>query len=93
MRKNGWIPTIFMCSALVSTTIFAGCSAHVSAGYRVYDPYYSDYHVWGPDEDVYYHRWLGERHYDYKDFRRLPADRKKEYWTWRHSQPAAPPHS
>jgi hypothetical protein len=86
MLKNGWISTILLPAALLSMTIFAGCAAHVSAGYRVYDPYYRDYHNWGPDEDVYYHRWLGERHYDYKDFRRMPTDRQKEYWTWRHDQ-------
>jgi hypothetical protein len=89
MLKNRWIPTALLGGALLSTTIFAGCATHV----RVYDPYYSDYHVWGPDEDVYYHRWLGERHYDYQDFRRLPADRQKDYWTWRHSQQVPqPPH-
>ncbi len=89
MLKKLQIRTILLPAALLSTAVFAGCSAHV--GYRVYDPYYSDYHVWGPDEDAYYHRWLGERHYDYQDFRRLPADRQKEYWTWRHAQAA--PHS
>jgi hypothetical protein len=88
MLKNRSIPTILLPAALLLTAVFTGCAAHVSAGYRVYDPYYTDYHVWGPDEDVYYHRWLGERHYDYQDFRRLPADRQKEYWTWRHTQPA-----
>jgi hypothetical protein len=85
MLKNLCLPTL-----LIAT--FAGCSAHVSAGYRVYDPYYTDYHTWGPDEDVYYHRWLGERHYEYRDFRRLNKDRQKEYWTWRHTQPGNQPH-
>jgi hypothetical protein len=90
MLKNRYIPTILLHAALLSTTaIFAGCAHHV---YRVYDPYYSDYHVWGPDEDVYYHRWLGERHYDYREFRSIPADRQKDYWTWRHTQQAPPPH-
>ena len=92
MLKKRWIPTILLQSALLSAAILAGCAARVSAGYRVYDPYYSDYHVWGPDEDVYYHRWLGERHYDYKDFRRIPAERQKAYWTWRHSQPGNQAH-
>jgi hypothetical protein len=86
MLKNRCVPTILLHTALLSAATFVGCSAHVSAGYRVYDPYYSDYHVWGPGEDVYYRQWLGDRHYQYKDFRRLPADRQKDYWTWRHAQ-------
>jgi hypothetical protein len=92
MLNSRFIPTILLHTALLSAAIFTGCAAHVSAVYRVYDPYYSDYHVWGPGEDGYYRQWIGERHYQYQDFRRLPADRQKDYWTWRHSQPAAPPH-
>ena len=79
---------IALAAAFIASLTITGCAARVSTGYRVYDPYYGDYHVFGPDENVYYHRWLGERHYDYKDFRHMPADRQKEYWTWRHTQPA-----
>ena len=92
MRRNCWFQAAVLGCALFATTLLAGCAAHVRAGYRVYDPYYADYHVWGPGEDVYYHRWLGERHYDYDDFRRMPAERQHEYWTWRHTQPANQPH-
>jgi hypothetical protein len=54
--------------------------------YRVYDPYYSDYHVWNNNEDVYYHQWARENHYDeHRDFRHIPAEQQKQYWTWRHS--------
>jgi len=63
----------------------------VGVGYNVYDPYYGDYHYWGPDEVVYYNRWLNETHRHQRDFRRLPAAQQHEYWTWRHAQPAAPP--
>ncbi|MFZ2002740.1 MAG: hypothetical protein WA239_17130 [Candidatus Sulfotelmatobacter sp.] len=31
---------------------------------RVYDPYYSDYHVWNDDEVVYYQQWAHEYHRD-----------------------------
>jgi len=86
MMRKVWIPTLLLGAVLFATAISTGCAAHVSAGYRVYDPYYTDYHVWGPDEDGYYRRWLGERHYEYRDFRRLEPDRQKEYWTWRHAQ-------
>jgi hypothetical protein len=84
MLNNRYLPAVFLGAALLSTTIFAGCAHRVT--YRVYDPYYSDYHVWGPGEDVYYRRWVGERHYGYVDFRHLPAERQHEYWTWRHAQ-------
>ncbi|MGA8540537.1 MAG: hypothetical protein WB566_13615 [Terriglobales bacterium] len=54
--------------------------------YRVYDPYYSDYHVWNHDEVVYYNQWATEYHRDpHRDFRKLPPEEQKEYWTWRHS--------
>ena len=86
MLRNRWISTTLFCAALFSTAIFTGCAAHVSAGYRVYDPAYRDYHTWGPDEDVYYHRWLGERHYEYRDFRHLDKGRQRDYWQWRHGQ-------
>ena len=67
-----------------------GCASHVRV-VRVYDPYARDYHVWEPDEDVYYNRWLGERHLERREFRKLDKDRQKDYWTWRHSQAAPQP--
>ncbi len=55
-----------------------GCSAHHYC--RVYDPYYTDYHVWNNDETVYYRQWSNENHrYANRDFRRLPAEEQKEY--------------
>lgn len=63
--------------------ITAGCAEH---HYRTYDPYYSDYHTWGPDEDVYYRQWYGDTYHDrgYRDYRRLNRDEQRNYWTWRH---------
>ena len=61
-----------------------GCAHHHY--YRVYDPYYSDYHVWNGVEVDYYHQWAVQYHRDPKrDFRKLPPEEQKEYWTWRHS--------
>jgi hypothetical protein len=60
-----------------------GCEHHY---YRVYDPYYTDYHVWNPDEARYYHQWAVETHHDPdRDFRRIPPNEQKDYWTWRHN--------
>ncbi|HEY3929793.1 MAG TPA: hypothetical protein VGL89_15585 [Candidatus Koribacter sp.] len=61
-----------------------GCAEHA---HRVYDPYYSDYHTWGPGEDVYYHQWYGATYHDrgYRDYKRLNHDEQHNYWNWRHS--------
>lgn len=72
--------------ALVSPTIVTGCAARVGVGYRVYDPGYSDYHVWDDNEAAFYARWEGETHRTHVDFRKRPAAEQKEYFTWRHSQ-------
>ena len=77
----------------VSNVLLAIMFAAAAAGlacehhyYRVYDPYYTDYHTWNHDEDVYYRQWAGETHRDRKhDFRKLRPEEQKEYWTWRHN--------
>lgn len=86
LLKCRYFRSVLLGAALLSPLMITGCAAHVSAGYRVYDPYYRDYHVWGPGEDVYYNRWLGERHYERRDFRRLNRDQQRDYWQWRHGQ-------
>jgi hypothetical protein len=71
-------------AAALACSVGTACVHHHY--YRVYDPYYSDYHVWGPDEVTYYHTWARENHYDeHRDFRTLPPEQQKAYWTWRHS--------
>ena len=71
--------------AAVLATSFAGAACEHHA-YRVYDPYYTDYHSWDHDEDVYYQRWADETHRDaHRDFRKLRPEEQKDYWTWRHN--------
>lgn len=65
--------------------ILSGCAAH--AEFRVYDPYYADYHVWGADEAVYYNRWIAASHHPYVEYRKLKPDEQRAYWSWRHAQP------
>jgi hypothetical protein len=65
-----------------------GCARHHY--YRVYDPYYNDYHVWNDGELVYYRQWAREYHDPGRDFRKLRAEEQKEYWTWRHGQGEQP---
>lgn len=75
--------TLLLAGAIASPMLISGCAAH--AEYRVYDPYYSDYHVWNNDEVVYYGRWENETHREHKEFKKRNHDEQKEYWTWRHS--------
>jgi hypothetical protein len=82
--KSHFLSTCFLAAALTSSVLGTTACAHHY--YRVYDPYYSDYHVWNGDEVVYYQRWAHENHRDPdRDFRKLPAGEQKEYWTWRHT--------
>jgi hypothetical protein len=62
-----------------------GCAARVGVGYRAYDPYYRDYHVWVDPEPTYYHQWTVETHRPNRDYRRLRRGEQREYWTWRHA--------
>ena len=75
--------SLLLSAALASSLAGIACEHHA---YRVYDPYYTDYHVWNDEEAVYYRRWCDETHRDYRrDFRKLPPEEQKEYFTWRHN--------
>jgi len=82
--KSQFLSSWFLAAALTLSVVGTACARHHY--YRVYDPYYSDYHVWNRDEDAYYHTWARENHRDEnRDFRKLPPQEQTEYWTWRHS--------
>lgn len=77
------VKTLLLALAVSASATGIACEHHY---YRVYDPYYTDYHVWNHDEDRYYHQWAVENHRDPgRDFRHLPPGEQKEYWTWRHN--------
>ena len=83
-RRSNILSSWFLASALALSVMGTACAEH---HYRVYDPYYSDYHVWNDDDVVYYHQWARDNHRDeHRDFRKLPPEEQKEYWTWRHSR-------
>jgi hypothetical protein len=83
-RKSRLLSSLFLAAALASFVLGTACAEHHS--YRVYDPYYSDYHVWNDAEIGYYQTWSRENHRDeHRDFRKLRPEEQKEYWTWRHS--------
>jgi hypothetical protein len=79
-----WKRTTLAGLTLAMGLLATGCAEHRYS--RVYDPYYSDYHQWGPGEDAYYHRWYGETYHDrgYRDYRRLNRNEQRNYWNWRH---------
>ena len=78
------VGSLVLAAAMASSVLGAACGGHHY--YRVYDPYYSDYHVWNGQEVVYYQQWSRENHRDeHRDFRKLPPGEQKEYWNWRHS--------
>lgn len=83
-RGSHPLRSLLLAAALASSVAGMACSEHHY--YRVYDPYYTDYHTWNDNEVVYYHRWAEEYHRDpNRDFRKLPPQEQKEYWTWRHN--------
>lgn len=84
-HRSRLFPILLLAAGIASSLAGVGCE-HRSASYRVYDPYYTDYHAWNDNEIVYYHRWADETHRDRdRDFRKLRPEEQKEYWTWRHN--------
>lgn len=82
--RSRFVRPLLLAAALASSVLSTACAEHHH--YRVYDPYYSDYHVWNHDEVVYYNQWTRENHRDSnRDFRKLPPEEQKEYFNWRHS--------
>jgi len=84
MNCGRYFGSLFLAAALFLPLAAIGCAERHY--YRVYDPYYSDYHDWDDHERVYYQQWVVETHRDpHRDFRKLRKDDQKQYWTWRHS--------
>ncbi|MGA9259432.1 MAG: hypothetical protein WBV98_22745 [Candidatus Sulfotelmatobacter sp.] len=74
--KSQFLSSWFLAAALTLSVVGTACAHHHY--YRVYDPYYSDYHVWNRDEDAYYHTWARENHRDEnRDFRKLPPEEQQ----------------
>jgi hypothetical protein len=81
------VRSILAAAVLIAATATLGCGGGVYVGYRAYDPYRSDYHVWDANEGVFYSRWSVETHHDpHGDFRKLNKHDQGEYWKWRHNQ-------
>lgn len=87
LRTTPWIRSGIIAFALLAPALLTGCAEHATV--RVYDPYYSDYHVWNSGEIGYYRQWRVEVHRPYREYRTLPPAEQREYWAWRHR--SAPP--
>ena len=86
MSTKRWFRKLLLISALAAPLAIVGCAARVGVGYRVYDPYRSDYHVWDNGEVGYYNQWLVETHRPHRDFRKLRPEDQRQYWQWRHDR-------
>jgi hypothetical protein len=80
LRIKGHLGPLVLGAAMLAPLLTNGCAARV----RYYDEYHSDYHRGDDGEARAYRVWLGERHYEYRDFNRLSRDEQREYWRWRH---------
>jgi hypothetical protein len=87
---NRMFRQIWLSGALLLPVTITGCAVRAGVGYRVYDPYYSDYHVWGPDEEVYYNQWTTANHRPHTEFRKLNKEDQKAYFNWRHESHPEP---
>ena len=82
-RMKKFLGSLVLGTAMLAPLVTSGCAAHV----RYYDDYYADYHTWDAGEGRAYRVWLGERHYDYREFTKLSKEQQRDYWHWRHDHP------
>jgi hypothetical protein len=82
-RIKGVLGPLVLGAAMIAPVLTSGCSAHT----RYYDEYHTDYHTWNSGEVGAYRVWIGERHYEYRDYNRLSREQQQEYWNWRHEHP------
>ena len=82
--RSRFVSSLCLAAALTSSILLLLVAEHHY--YRVYDPYYSDYHVWNGEEVGLLHTsgpTISSR--SPSRLSKLPPEEQKEYWTWRHS--------
>jgi hypothetical protein len=80
--------SLLMVASLATSVLLTGCAARVGVGYRAYDPYYHDRHIWDDREIQFYNQWSDETHRDrHREFRKLKKHEQAEYFNWRHNRP------
>ncbi len=76
---------------LVAVLVFGASLAAPVASFadeyhRYYDREHHDWHEWNDREARAYRHWLvEERHERYREYARLRARQRREYWEWRHA--------
>ena len=83
LRIGKFLGPLALGAAMLAPVLTVGCAARAT----YYDSYRADYHSWGDGEIRAYRVWLGERHYEYRDFNRLSRADQRAYWRWRHDHP------
>ncbi|MGB7283296.1 MAG: hypothetical protein WBE13_13615 [Candidatus Acidiferrum sp.] len=82
-RLKEYLGPLVLSAAMLAPVLTSGCAARAT----YYDSNYRDYHHWDDREDHAYRVWLSDRHYEYRDFKKLNKDQQNDYWNWRHSHP------
>lgn len=72
-------------SAMVLAATMAGASLASGCVVEHYDRDHHDSHHWDSRQDHAYHRYLDERHREYRDYSQLSAEEQSDYWNWRHA--------
>ena len=84
-RGSHPLSSLLLAAALASSLAGFACASHHY--YRVYDPYYTDYHVWNDQEDRAYRMYLQENRREYVEYPKVKTTEQTEYWKWRHEHP------
>lgn len=86
--------TINMHRFSIVSIVFAGVTlltpAAVMADHhdkQYYDRDGHDYHTWNDHEDRAYRIYLGEQHRNYREFGKINAGQRRDYFRWRHEHP------
>jgi len=78
--------SLLLGAALATSAASVACAVRGEARIRYYDRDHEDWHYWDNHEEDRYRAYLNNRHQEYRDFRSLNDDEKKQYWNWRHKQ-------
>ena len=81
-RASHYLSSFILAAAIAAPVFTTACGGpHY---HRAYDPYYHDYHQWGPDEQTYYSQWAVSVHIGDRPYKKLNHDQQEQYWRWRH---------
>jgi hypothetical protein len=86
--KHPILSSMALAAALAAPVMIpTSLQGQVGVSIKVYDRDHKDYHVWDDREDKAYRVFLGERHRDYVEYKKLNRRDQSDYWKWRHEHP------